>query len=121
VIILVYAAAAWVTWGAGVERGWSPIFLMLATVANIGLTVMLVGEARKRGKPMMALLFVINIAMVFALQPIAQMPDKSIAIHWFEQTLTAGGAAAFAYASWLLLRSTVRTQTAALKARAAAI
>jgi hypothetical protein len=42
--------------------------------------------------------------MVFALQPIAAMPDKSIAIHWFEQTLTSGGAAAFALAGYLMLR-----------------
>jgi len=81
--------------------------LLLASVANVGLSILLIRDALRVQRRGAALLFFVNIAMVFALQPIAAMPDKSIAIHWFEQTLTTGGAAAFALASYLLLRTVI--------------
>ena len=54
---------------------------------------------------MIAVLFTVNLAMVFALIPISQMESYSIAIHWLEQTLTAIGAAAFAYAAYGLYQA----------------
>lgn len=96
---------------AGNERGYFPVFLMVASVANVVLSVLLIREALRHGRRGAALLFFVNIAMVFALQPIAAMAEPSIAMHWFEQTLTSGGAAAFALASWLLLREVPQAQT----------
>lgn len=91
------------------ERGYFPVFLMLASLSNVALSVMLINAAVRRGRWLAGGLFFVNIAMVFALQPIAQMPDKSIAIHWFEQSLTTGGAAAFALAAFLLYRTMTAT------------
>lgn len=98
------AIAAYRTLILETPRGYFFPFLMLATFSNIGLTVLLIREALRQERRGVALLFLVNIGMVFALQPIAAMPDKSIAIHWFEQTLTTGGAAAFALGAFSLLR-----------------
>lgn len=94
---------------AGNERGYFPVFLMLASLSNVGLSILLIREALRRQRRTMAFLFFLNIAMVFALQPIAAMPEQSIAIHWFEQTLTSAGAAAFMTAAFLLLREVSQT------------
>ena len=106
VVVFAFCTLALVlTFGAGNPRGYFPVFLMLATISNISIAVMCIRESLTQGKRLAAMLFFVNIGMVFALQPIAAMPDKSIAIHWFEQTLTVGGAAAFAYAAFLLMRA----------------
>jgi hypothetical protein len=94
-----YAMAAYQTWGAGVARGWFPPMMNLASLANITLTGLLFASAWREGRRGLAFLFLVNLGMVFALIPIAQMENHSIAMHWFEQTLTAVGAASFAYAS----------------------
>lgn len=88
----------------GVERGWFMPIMALASLSNIVLTVLLFRMAWKRGSRAIAILFTINLAMVFALIPIAQMDSHSIAMHWLEQTLTAVGAAAFAFAAFKLSR-----------------
>jgi hypothetical protein len=105
VIALAYAAGAYLTLGQGTERGWFPVFLMLASVANLGLSLLLIAESVRRRRWLVVGLFALNVGMIFALQPIAAMEDKSIALHWFEQTLTTGGAAAFALGGYLLLNS----------------
>jgi len=95
---------------AGIERGWFLPVMMLASLSNILLTVFLFRMAWSRGRPALALLFTVNLAMVFALIPIAQLESHSIAMHWLEQTLTALGAAAFALAAFRLSRSTPLSQ-----------
>lgn len=108
VVGLVFAWATLRTVGQALPRGYFFPFLLLASIANVALSIMLIAAAVRRRQALTGLLFFVNIAMVFALQPIAAMPDKSIAIHWFEQALTSGGAAAFALASWLLLGAMTR-------------
>jgi hypothetical protein len=103
VIGLVYALAL-LRMSQGIERGWFMPIMSLASIANLSLTVMLMLEAGQRRKWWLALLFVVNLAMVFALQQIAQIEPMTIALHWFEQTLTSVGAGAFALASYLLYR-----------------
>ncbi|MEM7797594.1 MAG: hypothetical protein AAF633_00265, partial [Chloroflexota bacterium] len=99
---LTFAAAGYQVAIAGVERGWFMPVMGLASLGNIGLTTILVAMAVRRQKWLMALLFVVNLGMVFALIPIAQIEPKTIGLHWFEQTLTTAGSAAFALASvWL--------------------
>lgn len=87
------------------SSAWRMTFLGLASIANVALSVMLIAESIRRRQWGWAGLFFINIAMVFALQPIAQMETHSIAMHWFEQTMTAVGAGAFAAASFFLMRT----------------
>lgn len=105
VIVIGVVLAISLTISTDNPRGWFPVFLMMASISNVAIATMLIREAWVRRRRLMGGLFFLNIAMVFALQPIAQMPDKSIAIHWFEQTLTTGGAGAFALASYWLLRT----------------
>lgn len=88
----------------GVERGWFLPLISLASLANLLLTALLIGEAGRRGRWWLALLFCVNLGMVFALQQIAQIEPMTIALHWLEQTLTATGAGAFALACFLLYR-----------------
>lgn len=97
-----YCWAGYRTWIAPVERGWFMPVMNLASLGNITLTVLLFVAAWRQGKRGLALLFTVNLAMVFALIPIAQIEPKSIALHWFEQTLTAVGAATFAWAAYRL-------------------
>jgi hypothetical protein len=75
-------------------------------LGNISLTLLLFVAAWHQGKWGLALLFTVNLAMVFALIPTAQIEPKTIALHWFEQTLTAAGAASFAFASYRLYQLT---------------
>ncbi|GEM_PF-476458 len=102
-IAIAFAFAAY-RMNAGIERGWFMPIMSLASLANIILTVLLFMLAWQRGQRVTAVLFTVNLAMVFALIPIAQMESHSIAMHWLEQTLTAIGAAAFAYAAFRLSR-----------------
>jgi hypothetical protein len=102
-IAITYASALYRMWD-GVERGWFMPIMNLASLSNIVLTVLLFAMAWRQGQRGLALLFTINLAMIFALIPIAQIETQSIAIHWFEQTLTAIGAGTFAYASYRLYR-----------------
>ncbi len=104
VIFLVYTVAGVRHWGLGVTRGWFMPIMTLASLTNLWLTALLMIEAGRRGKWGVALLFIVNVGMVFALQAIAQIEPKSIALHWFEQTLTTIGAASFALAAYLLLK-----------------
>lgn len=101
-----YAVAAYRTVGIDIERGWFMPMMGLASLGNIGLTLLLVTMAAQRQRWLMLLLFVVNLGMIFILIPIAQIEPKTIWLHWFEQTLTTGGSAAFAIASVWLYRLT---------------
>jgi len=120
-IVLTYTIAAVRFWGQSVERGWFMPIMTLASLTNIWLTALLMIEAGRRGKWGVSLLFVVNLGMVFALQAIAQIEPKPIALHWFEQTLTTFGAATFALASYLLLKMVREGAGAAQLQPAAAI
>lgn len=101
-ILLTYGLAAYRTWLAPVERGWFMPMMSLASLSNITLTILLFVTAWGQGKRGLAFLFTVNLAMVFALIPIAQVEHKSIALHWFEEALTTFGAASFALAAYWL-------------------
>jgi hypothetical protein len=79
------------------------------------LTLLLFAFAWQRGQRAVAMLFTVNLAMVFALIPIAQMDSHSIAMHWLEQTLTAVGAGAFAYAAFRLYQAMKGSPSGAAK------
>jgi len=85
-----------------IERGWFFPLLLLASLANVALSIMLITGAVRRKRWVAAGLLFVNIAMVFALQPIAAMDNLSMTMHWIEQTLTVGGAAAFAVGAHLM-------------------
>lgn len=99
VIVAVYALALVRMADPQIERGWFMPIMGLASVGNLGLTAILIALSIRYGKWGWVVLFVLNVAMVFALIPIAQIEPKSIALHWIEQTISSGGAAAFALAA----------------------
>ncbi len=98
-------AAVILTLTSSAERPWfQPVFL-LASLSNIMLTVLLVTAAFRRQMKLTALLFTMNLAMVFVLIPISQIRPMTIQIHWIEQSLTTMGTAAFAYAAFRFRRA----------------
>ena len=105
-----YAIAGYRSFGLALERGWFLPMMILASVANLSLTLLLLREAWRRHALFLAPLFLANFAMVFALQRIARIEPKTLSLHWLEQSLTAGGASAFALGAWLLLRRVAHKQ-----------
>lgn len=101
-IVAVYVLAFVRTVDPQIERGWFMPIMGMASVGNIGLTVLLMVLSLRYSKWGLAILFLLNLAMVFVLIPIAQIEPKTISLHWIEQTITSGGAAAFALASFRL-------------------
>lgn len=107
-----YGIAVYRSLGLALERGWFLPLMVLASVANLSLTLLLLREAWRRQALWLAPLFLANFAMVFALQRIARIEPKTLSLHWLEQSLTAAGAGAFALGAWLLVR---RNATASVK------
>ena len=103
-IVLAYGIAALRSLGLSVERGWFLPLLTLASLANLALTALVLRETWRRRALWLAPLFLVNFAMVFALQRIARIEPKTLSVHWLEQSLTALGAGAFALGAWLLYR-----------------
>ncbi len=99
-----FGVAATRHWGLEIPRGWFLPLLMLASLGNLLLSAQLIGMANYLRRAPIALLFAVNLAMIFALQPIAMASQRSTAIHWLEQSLTAMGTACFALAAYLLWR-----------------
>lgn len=110
VILAVYVLAFVRMVDPAIQRGWFMPMMGMASVGNIGLTVVLIALSLRNGKWGLAILFLLNLAMVFVLIPIAQIEPKTISLHWIEQTITSGGASAFALASFRLFRL-LRTDT----------
>ncbi len=101
---LSYAAAALRSWGLAVERGWFLPLMILASLANLTLTALLLRETWRRRALWLAPMFLVNLAMVFALQRIARIEPMTLSLHWLEQSLTVLGAGAFALGACLLYR-----------------
>jgi hypothetical protein len=104
-IALAFAAAAWRLWLLDIPRGWFLPLLVLASLSNLALSLVLIGACVRRRRWSAAALFAVNLAMIFALQPIAMAVPKTLALHWLEQSLTAFGTGCFALAAYLLSRA----------------
>lgn len=104
-IALAVGFAAVRTWGLEIPRGWFLPFILLTTLGNLGLMGLLIQRAwRVRQRGAIALLM-LNVLVVFGLQPIAMAGADTLTLHWLEQIMTAIGAAALAAALWLLVRA----------------
>ncbi|MFB1512144.1 MAG: hypothetical protein AADX96_22940, partial [Thiocapsa sp. C3-sup] len=104
VILVVVAAVVLRTLGMGIPRGWFLPLLGLTSLANLMLSLALIASALRLGRKDAALLFGVNLAMVFALPPIAMASPDTLFMHWLEQVLTALGTAAFALGAYRLWR-----------------
>ena len=102
-----FLAAALRQWVFDLPRGWFLPLLVLASLGNLAASGLLIAVALRLRRWGTALLFAVNLLMIFALQPIAMMNPKTLAMHWLEQSLTALGTACFAlaaYQQWRLHR-----------------
>lgn len=91
-------------WLLEIPRGWFLPLLVLASLGNLLLSVRLIVTALRLRRLGIALLFAVNLAMIFALQPIAMANPKTLAMHWIEQTLTVLGVGCFALGAYRLWR-----------------
>lgn len=102
VVLLVLALVVVRTLAMEIPRGWFLPLLALVSVANLVLSLLLIATALRLRRRLMAVLFAVNLMMVFALPPIAMMGPDSLFLHWLEQILTAVGTAAFALGAYWL-------------------
>ncbi|MBX3059850.1 MAG: hypothetical protein KF770_25640 [Anaerolineae bacterium] len=84
------------------ENTWRFILLGVMTIGNVVLVVLLIQQARRLGLNLLALLFLVNIVIVFVLSGLARMPNQTIPLQWTEQLLNTVAQGAFAYAAWQL-------------------
>jgi hypothetical protein len=103
-VVLAFAAAGIRQWMLDIPRGWFLPLLTLASLGNLASSLLLIGVSLSLRHWGTALLFGINLAMIFALQPIALATPKTIAMHWLEQSVTAFGTACLALAAFRLWR-----------------
>ena len=104
VVLIAFAAAALRQWVLEIPRGWFLPLLILASLGNLATSLLLIGLSLRLRRWGMAILFAVNLTMIFALQPIAIINPKPLALHWLEQTLTALGTACLALATYRLWR-----------------
>ncbi|EXJ15193.1 hypothetical protein [Imhoffiella purpurea] len=110
-ILVAFLVAALRQWLWEIPRGWFLPLLVLASLGNLILSAQLIWASLHLRRWMIALLFGVNLGMIFALQPIAMAVPKTMAMHWIEQTLTAVGTGCFALAVYLLWRASERRRS----------
>lgn len=113
-VLLAFSLAAVRHWILDIPRGWFLPLLALTSLGNLSVSILLIYTALRWRRWQIALLFAINLAMIFALQPIALATPKTLALHWIEQTLTVFGTGCFALAAYLFLQATKNRHEAGL-------
>lgn len=81
---------------------WRFILLGVMTIGNVVMVVLLIQQARANNENLLAVLFLVNIVIVFILSGLARIPEQSIPLQWTEQLLNTFAQGAFAYAAWKL-------------------
>ena len=121
VVLIAFAAAALRQWVLEVPRGWFLPLLTLASLGNLATSLLLIGLSIHLRRWDMVILFAVNLLMIFALQPIAMIQPKPLALHWLEQSLTALGTACLALAAYRLWRLAGPDRTATSAGRSAPV
>ncbi len=101
-IAMMLVLAAWRTWGLEITRGWFVPMMLLTTLGNLGLSALLIALSVRYRRWWLMGLLIINVLMIFLLQPIAMAEPKTVMLHWIEQTLTAFGTLCFTVAIYCL-------------------
>jgi hypothetical protein len=81
---------------------WRFILLGVMTIGNVVMVILLIQQARANSQNLLAVLFLVNIVIVFILSGLARIPDQTIPLQWTEQLLNTFAQGAFAYAAWKL-------------------
>jgi hypothetical protein len=86
---------------------WRFILLGVATIANVMLVILLIRQAWRLGLRVAAVMFALNIILVFTLNGMARMPDQTIPLQWLEQMTNTIAQAAFLLAAWQVNQAVV--------------
>ena len=101
---LAFTIAALRMWVLDIPRGWFMPLLLLASLGNLIVSLQLIAMAFFWRRPAIAILVMVNLVMILALQPIAMAVSRTTAMHWLEQSVTTLGAACLAVAAYRLWR-----------------
>lgn len=81
---------------------WRFILLGVMTLSNITLMILLIQKSRHFGLTSAAILFAVNIILVFILNGMARIPEQTIPLQWTEQLLNTTAQGAFLIGAWQL-------------------
>jgi hypothetical protein len=84
---------------------WRFILLGIMTIGNITLTILLIQKSRHFGLSTAAILFALNIILVFILNGMARMPEQTIPLQWTEQIINTVAQGAFLIGAWQLSKT----------------
>ncbi|MBN2886721.1 MAG: hypothetical protein JXM75_08455 [Chromatiaceae bacterium] len=109
-------------WVLEIPRGWFLPLLTLASLGSLGVNLLLIAAAVRLRRWEVVVLLALNLAMVFALQPMARAGALTLRQQWIEQSLTAFGGLCFALGIWWLwkaaMQAEIRARRALLRQRA---
>lgn len=103
--------AAYTAYSMPDSRIWVYILLATTTIANVWASILLIRHSLSVGLKLAAVLFTLNIVLVFVLNGLGRMGDMSAAMQWIEQTVNLFSALAFTWAAWNLSRHVIAQQT----------
>lgn len=89
------------------SRIWFFILLGMTTIANFTLSGLAIRQSWSQSLKWVAVLFLINVLAILALQGLARMGDRNEGEQWVEQILNTLSNAAFAFAAFKLNRHTL--------------
>ncbi len=85
-------------------RTWFFLLLGLTTIANFVLSGTCIRQAFEQKQTLVAVLFILNIVAILALQGLARTGDRSETMQWVQQSFNTISNAFFAYAGYALNR-----------------
>lgn len=107
-LALIVVAAVATGFPSLTDDTWRFVLLGIMTLGNVVLTVLLIQKARRLGSMPAALLFLVNIVLVFILNGLARIPEQTIPLQWIEQGLNTIAQGAFLVAAYRLATSVGR-------------
>lgn len=117
---LFLATAAGLAWSQPGTRTWFFVLLGMTTIANFSLSGLAIRQAWGQGRRGIALLFLLNVIAILALQGFARAGDRTELVQWIEQILNSLSNLAFALAAYRLNRVTRSALNTPVAAPAAA-
>jgi hypothetical protein len=101
VVALFYAIAIAFVFAQPEKRAWSFVLLGMTTLGNLVLSALVIVYCLKRKQTLIALLFLMNIVLIFALSGLARSSaSRTFVLQWTEQIINTLSSAAFAFAAY---------------------
>ena len=100
IIVLFGALAVFMSTRGG--RTWVFILLGLTTISNTAVLIMLIRQSWRKAFQLGAVLFGVNLLLIFMLSGMARIDPQTIPLQWGEQITNTFSQSAFVYAAWRL-------------------